>query len=378
MPDPNQTDPNQNQINPAPTAGVPSEPVVPSFSPQSDLPPLPPDFQNVANNPVPPTPATTTTVTETTTTSTEPVTQVGTAAPSDLPPISGPKKKFGSGRIIATILGLFLLVGGVGAGIILTQQQQIVAPKAVGNGECACKDKDTGVVTVGTCNADGSCTCTGNTNPGTNKCPGAPAPTAAGGVAGCVFDHYSVKQACVQVNGVWKKCDTTPVGENGYQAANCNMCDTAHPVCGSAGSNGNIFCLAVAPPYCTPQGVAAVDAGSCTSGAGCGGSTPTPPPSSVLMCRSLSSNIAQPKLGDKLSLTCDAGNTTGSSVAYFRYKVDAGPWVEDTKQSVVNASNHIATRFELADIYKPGAWQWQCRICKDTTKANCSTWGVAN
>lgn len=44
--------------------------------------------------------------------------------------ISSPKKKFGTGKIIATILSLFLLIGGVGAGIALTQQQQLFNQKA--------------------------------------------------------------------------------------------------------------------------------------------------------------------------------------------------------------------------------------------------------
>lgn len=43
---------------------------------------------------------------------------------------SSPKKKFGGGKVIATILGLFLLVGGVGAGVYLTSQNQNIAEKA--------------------------------------------------------------------------------------------------------------------------------------------------------------------------------------------------------------------------------------------------------
>ena len=70
-----------------------------------------------------------------------PLTTVGSAAPTDdivstvMPAIttSGtPKKKFAGGKIIATILGLFLLVGGVGAGVYLTGQNQDVREKASG------------------------------------------------------------------------------------------------------------------------------------------------------------------------------------------------------------------------------------------------------
>lgn len=68
-----------------------------------------------------------------------PLTTVGSAAPTDdivstvMPAIttSGtPKKKFAGGKIIATILGLFLLIGGVGAGVYLTGQNQNVNEKA--------------------------------------------------------------------------------------------------------------------------------------------------------------------------------------------------------------------------------------------------------
>ncbi len=40
------------------------------------------------------------------------------------------KKKYGTGKIIATILGILILVGGVGAGIALTSQKQLFQQKA--------------------------------------------------------------------------------------------------------------------------------------------------------------------------------------------------------------------------------------------------------
>lgn len=65
----------------------------------------------------------------------------GSAAPSDdvvMPAIvtTGPNlpaqagKKFAGGKFIATILGLFLLIGGVGAGTYLVQQNQDIREKA--------------------------------------------------------------------------------------------------------------------------------------------------------------------------------------------------------------------------------------------------------
>ncbi len=138
MPDQNQTDPN----NPTPVVDptAPVAPVVPSvdttvttstvpqpssstFFPTEDTPPVP-AFQTVTTTPDT---TTTTTITgspvqQTTVTEDQPS---GSAAPADFPPMtSSPKKKFGGGKIIATILGLFVLIGGVGAGILLTQQNQ--------------------------------------------------------------------------------------------------------------------------------------------------------------------------------------------------------------------------------------------------------------
>lgn len=64
-----------------------------------------------------------------------PITTSGSAAPQDdaiMPPTvtSKNKKKFAGGKVIATILGLFLLVGGVGAGVLLVNQNQNISEKA--------------------------------------------------------------------------------------------------------------------------------------------------------------------------------------------------------------------------------------------------------
>lgn len=107
MPDQNQTNQTKNPVS--------------VISPQADLPPMPPAFQNVAA----PTPTASGAPAETTT----------PPPPSPQPVISMPKKKFGGGRIIATILGLLLLVGGVGAGYVLTQQPQLFQQRASGD-EC--------------------------------------------------------------------------------------------------------------------------------------------------------------------------------------------------------------------------------------------------
>ena len=58
----------------------------------------------------------------------------GAPPPFDIPPVivpAGKPKGFGGKKVIATILGLLVLVGGLGAGIILVRQQQDIREKAV-------------------------------------------------------------------------------------------------------------------------------------------------------------------------------------------------------------------------------------------------------
>jgi hypothetical protein len=131
-PMPNQNDPTQNPNPVTPPADQPANqaatpPVPPIIFPQSDLPPLSPVFQNLPKPDAPATPPTNG--------------GNGSGAPPDIPSVvPKAKKKFGGGKIIATILGLIVLIGGVGAGIILTQQQQLFKQKAVG----ACGTRNTG------------------------------------------------------------------------------------------------------------------------------------------------------------------------------------------------------------------------------------------
>ena len=100
----------------------------------NDLPPvMMEDTAPPMMNDGPQTPVVTTTQTTTTTVQDTP-TDSGSAAPSDdivMPPvITTQKKKFAGGKVIATILGLFLLVGGLGAGIFLVGQNQNIEEQA--------------------------------------------------------------------------------------------------------------------------------------------------------------------------------------------------------------------------------------------------------
>ena len=92
---------------------------------QTDLPPLPPEFQNLDN-------VQTDAASDSSTPSQDFSGNPGSATP---PPAfaniaSSPKKKFGTGKIIATILGILILIGGVGTGIALTSQKQLFQQKA--------------------------------------------------------------------------------------------------------------------------------------------------------------------------------------------------------------------------------------------------------
>ncbi len=125
---PNQDKSTQNQ-NPVSLSADPpvdqatTPPVAPVLFPQSDLPPLSPEFQNLSKNDAPAVPPGNS--------------DSGSATPPDISSvIPKAKKKFGGGKIIATILVLAVIIGGLGAGVLLTQQQQLFKQKAIG----ACGD----------------------------------------------------------------------------------------------------------------------------------------------------------------------------------------------------------------------------------------------
>ena len=116
--------PDQNPVDPTATGPVASfkdvgaasdAPPPPPPMDGSDLPPAPPIVEPAPEAP--------------------PISDTGGAAPtfdisssiSGTPP---PKKKFGGRKFVATILGLLVLVGGLGAGIILVQQQQDIRERA--------------------------------------------------------------------------------------------------------------------------------------------------------------------------------------------------------------------------------------------------------
>lgn len=139
---PNQSDPTQNLNTTLPPVKKPDDqsatpPIPLVVFPQSHLPPLTPEFQSISKTDTPPSnPGPEPVIPNVN----QPVTGDGGSGtvPNISSVISKPKKKYGGGKIIATILGLVVLIGGIGAGIILTQQQQLFKQKASGLSGCLC------------------------------------------------------------------------------------------------------------------------------------------------------------------------------------------------------------------------------------------------
>lgn len=261
------------------------------ISPQSDLPPMPPAFQNMPS--MPSTSTTTTTPTSTTTTTTTSGAPAESSAPvaGGSPVISSgaPKKKFGGGRIIATILGLLLLIGGVGAGYILTQQPQLFQQKAGANDECTTSaDCPTGYVCQGipkTCVSTEQCSPGDTKSCSVNSCPG--------------------RNTCGQT-GRWGSCQDIP-GDNCPCSSSCSGI-----TCGRANGCGK----------------------TCTEGSGCT-SPSLPACGNNLNCKTTAvtgASTCQNSFGDKLwccsagqiinsnntcqaGLACPAGSSCGSSSA---------------------------------------------------------------
>ena len=190
----------------------------------------------------------------------------GSGVSSDLPPIvSTPKKKFGGGKVFATILGIFLLVGGLGAGLILTQQQQLFNQKAAGtdySGYYQCGPNGSEWCHVFTGTLLGSVPCAdGSANDCISQCQGgnASACTQLCGAAG------AGEETCAPPG---TGCTTAPVNGAGVS---CNDWHFTHCIGGGT------------------QGVGCGTGGTGCTGDNCGSSnTPTPtPPGTTAACENI-------------------------------------------------------------------------------------------
>ncbi len=255
---PNQTDPNQNS---SPNTAVGS-PVPPTITPHADLPPLPPDFQSVSPN------NSNVASVNDSSTAALPTEASAQAGPSDLPPmVTPPKKKFGGGRIIATILGLLLLVGGIGAGILLTQQPQLFQQKAAcdsctSDGQCNRAAGETCVSNCCTTTSAGHCG-NGICDAGENS-TNCPADCSGGGGKGlpacgpnlsCQASPFSTATACDGGGYTNYCCGSGQTIVNGA-CTNLATCGTGLS-CGATGSSGTTACIQSGTTnkvYCCPAG----------------------------------------------------------------------------------------------------------------------------
>jgi hypothetical protein len=296
MPDQNQSDPNQ-PVN-QPVAPPVQSTVPPIISPQADLPPLPPEFSTIGGS---------ASGGQNVSQPTDQPPAGGSAAPPDISSvISKPKKKFAGGKIIATILGLFLLVGGIGAGIILIQQQQLLPQKAREASECSgcscgcnydssgnfsgckpCATTTTTTVSGGTgintttTNNGTTTTVSGGTGINTTTTNNGTTTTVSGGTG--INTTTSESSSCTQAVGQPCKTSGTPccktgtcdpstltcTGESGCTQAVGQPCKTSGTPCCKTGTcdPSTLTCTGG-----TTSGTACIPAPGCAT-AGCSGSS---------------------------------------------------------------------------------------------------------
>ena len=328
MPDQKKATQNQNPVNSTtdqPADRPASQPPMPAIFPQSDLPPLPPEFQNLQDNNIVKTP-------EEKPPEKPVADSTGSSAPPDVHSVaSKPKKKFGGGKIIATILGLILLAGGVGAGVFLTQQKQLVNQKAgscEANGEftCNCKCYSTCVdgSVAGQCNAicaekdptcntappsGGSCSNTGAEDGCTGRSPG---------------DTY-----CSPLQGtdvpLLRTCYFVAPGTSNH------MCDnTIGAACGPGNCAINPH-TGQYPPGCTPPPTGPPPT-----------VTPTPTPSRPNLCSSSTVDKSTLAPGETVVMS-SVSNSPANDFTYAVYNVDNPYSPNNPKPVCVTSGGDVTT-----------------------------------
>jgi hypothetical protein len=184
------------------------------------------------------------------------------------PVITTPKKKFGGGKIIATILGLLLLVGSIGAGVVLVQQKQLFQQKAglLCSGGCICSNMNilTGGNKNGTCSASNACKCTcpsgySPSNINTCKISGstkfdctdkATCPCGCNSTRdACAPCATVVANTCTCVNGsvTTNNCDT----KSNAHCTQVNTCSCSAPTSGGNSGSGSVCPPSNNNPNCT-------------------------------------------------------------------------------------------------------------------------------
>jgi hypothetical protein len=313
MPDQNQPDPNKNSSQPIDKPAGSAPPII---FPQSDLPPLPPAFstinetgpaeQSTPKSDVPATP----TLSQVTNPPAD--INIGSGAPPDISSvIPKAKKKFGGGKIIATILGLVVLVGGVGAGILLTQQPQLFQQKAgTGPYSAACGDQTTGCKYYD-CSQRINCT-NGQLELGFCRTGYPP----AGSVDPCGRDSN---------NGGSTDCVGSGYACTGSGQGNC--------------CNGNT---------CTPTGRSS-PANQCVPDNSVGGNPPTTG-NSIPACTFSNSEIC---VGNNRDENCYYKTVTGIKYSCYKLKGNPGRKINDDLNN--NCSCSLAG-YNWGPIYENGGW----------------------
>ncbi|MCX6816982.1 MAG: hypothetical protein NTZ93_03890 [Candidatus Beckwithbacteria bacterium] len=93
----------------------------------------------------------------------------------------------------------------------------------------------------------------------------------------------------------------------------------------------------------------------------------------------LTKNTANPKLNDAVPFVCNAGYSSPSLVAFFRYSTNGGSTYSDrlpTNGVVINPGAYRA--YYTITIGQIGNWVVQCRICTSAAATTCTAWGQAN
>ena len=310
MPDQNNSTQNPNPVSPSSDAPV-APPVPPIISPQVDLPPLSPDFQNLPENGAPPADK-----------------DSGSAAPPDISSVvPKAKKKFGGGKIIATILGLIVLVGGVGAGIVLTQQQQLFQQKAAACLDPCSRDSDCGLNQYCYLPTNGCAVCKNNPTTAPTISPSTPLPPPSSSSAPTPI----VGPGCSGLG------DTCPVA--GIGCCSAYYCNTTTHKCALSATPTPTPTPTVSSTTCSLTGsricVGNSTTGSCYQG-GTGGQ---------YACYKLTGNFG------KIVSNCPNGNSTCSCSCPSPYTWQAHEngawWCFDTAAGECNGQAPYAERCSL-------------------------------
>ncbi|MCL4382872.1 hypothetical protein M1545_03720 [Patescibacteria group bacterium] len=189
--------------------------------------------------------------------------QVG-ADKIDLPPVitATPKKTRRGGRVIATILGLLLLVGGISAGVTLVRQQQDIREKArfitEGGGGGPTSTTKTG---IGDTTAGVTKTGIGDTTAGVAKTTGkvSDGDTDSGAKTGIGDTTAGVTKTGIgDTTASVTKTGTETVGCTDAQKAVCanrgELCSAPSGICLPKGDSGTVGCTDAQKAVCANRG----------------------------------------------------------------------------------------------------------------------------